>query len=469
MADQDDDIFNLKPGDQEPNGAQTLPAPTQSPTAKRPIGGNSAKSAGTESTSRRFYKRLPYVLLLLLVGAAAILFVAKSMMDQGLHDAFHAHAANKAKPKPLGYASQQSEIEHIRQILKTQEQPAHASKAVTPHTTSHYTQHRHAHGPKFGDGLPNHSNTLHDAEAKAAQIAASPIVALHGHVPTANSSQAQTTAYNPDSPQAIQEKIARLKAQQRASASSYDNQNMGISEAEKLAMQASGVSGYKHAASSHSGSDSSWQKQHSGSGGYGKVIPTLPKLHGIALYPGAIISAVSISRLDTQTPGQIVAQVTRTVYSHSGVVAIPAGSRLIGQYDGDVFNGQNRVMMAFSRVIFPGGREIALQGMNATGRRGTSGIDGNVHTHFWTDIGSSLLVALITDGVDSIPNPNNNASGNTYIGSSGTSPTQAGAQVMEQQAQRLLSPYSDLPPTITIPEGTPFRIMVNKTILLPES
>ncbi|OFC44595.1 hypothetical protein BAE30_14175 [Acidithiobacillus caldus] len=305
--------------------------------------------------------------------------------------------------------------------------------------------------------------------AKAAQIAASPIIALRGHVHTTTSSRTPASAHNPYSPQAIQAKIARLKAQQRASETAYDNQNLGIPAAEKLALEAAGIHGYPPSASNQSSSDASWLQKHAGSAGYGTVLPTLPKLHHIALYPGAIISAETINRLDTQTPGEIVAQVTRTVYAPSGVVAIPAGSRLIGRYDGDVFNGQNRVLMAFSRVIFPGGKEIALQGMNATGRRGAAGIDGNVHTHFWTDLGSSLLVALITDGVDSIPNPNDNASGNTYIGSSGTSPTQAGAEVLEQQAQRMLSPYSDLPPTITIPEGTPLRILVNKTILLPES
>lgn len=459
MADQDDDLLQLNP---DPSSAS---APT--PAQQRPISGSSSTKTGAESTSRRFYKRLPYVLLLLLVGAAVLLFVAKSLVDRGLHNAIQTPAAQKTKRKPLGYASQQAEIEHIRQILKQQEQPAAPVHKDVSHTR---TPHSHSRGPNFGPGLPNTSHQQDDIAAQAAQIAASPIIALRGHVPADTNSRTQTYDANPDSPQAIQAKIARLKAQQRASESASNDQNLGINAAEKLAMEASGVTGaYKHSTSNQSGSDTSWLKQHAGSAGYGKIIPTLPKLHRIALYPGAIISAATINRLDTQTPGQIVAQVTRTVYAPSGVVAIPAGSRLIGSYDGDVFNGQNRVMMAFSRVIFPGGKEIALQGMNATGRRGAAGIDGNVHTHFWTDLGSSLLVALITDGVDSIPNPNDNASGNTYIGSSGTSPTQAGAQVLEQQAQRMLSPYSDLPPTITIPEGTPLRIMVNKTILLPES
>jgi type IV secretion system protein VirB10 len=122
--------------------------------------------------------------------------------------------------------------------------------------------------------------------------------------------------------------------------------------------------------------------------------------------------------------------------------------------------------MSFSRVIFPSGKEVSLQGMNGTGPRGSSGVNGNVHTHFWTGLGSALLVALITDGVDSIPNPNNSTTGNTYRGG-GSSPTQAGAQVLQQQAQNLLSPYTNIQPTITLPPATPLRIMVNKTILLP--
>lgn len=464
MSDKDDDILNLGPDENQSDTAQG--DASQNAPAQRTVQQSTVKKKDTESISRRFYKRLPYILLLLLVGVAAILFAVKSMIDDGVHNALHGSAATK-KAKPLGYAQQQSEIDSIKSILKKQvEKQAPVPASTTPKTHPE----RHHAGPHFGNGIPGDSNQNGTSQmaAKAAQIAASPIVALHGYTPSAQSDTEKTAYSNPDSPRAIQAKIAKLRAEQRTSESTANDNNLGIDQAEKLAMESAGLSEHAAGPSNSSDSQSEWMKQNSGQAGYGKIIPTLPKLRGVALYPGAIIPAVTISRLDTQTPGQITAQVTRTVYSNSGVIAIPAGSRLVGNYDGQVFNGQTRVMMSFTHVIFPGGKQIALQGMNSTGPRGTSGIDGNVNTHFWTALGSSLLVALITDGVNSIPNPNSQASGNTFIGTSSTSPSQAGAQVMENQAQKILSPYTNLQNTVTIPNGTPFRIMVNKTIMLPE-
>ncbi|MDA8153096.1 MAG: TrbI/VirB10 family protein [Acidithiobacillus sp.] len=318
----------------------------------------------------------------------------------------------------------------------------------------------------FGEGIPGEhaptAQSLQQIEAHRSQIAAAPLIALHGEVPKANSTSA--AAAN-NTALSIEQKIAQLKAQERAAYNAQAQKNLGANTLTKLAM--AGLGGHTQTPTTPSSAMSAWQKSASGQSGYGAIIPTMPTLHKVALYPGTIIPAVTVSRLDTQTPGMSIAQVTRTVYSNNGVIAIPAGSRLIGKYDGQAFNGQTRVMMSFTRVIFPDGKEIALGGMDGTGPRGANGLYGNVHTHFWTDLGASLLVAMITTGVDSIPNPNSQASGNTFIGTSGTSPTQAGAQVMEQQAQNLLQPYSNIQPTITVPAGTSFRIMVNKTVMLP--
>lgn len=467
MADNNDDILNLGPEDPNSsptNGSgigQTPPKP-----ANRKIAGASSNTNTGESIQRRLYKRLPFLLGFVIIGIVAILFMVKGLVSSGIHHAMQGQT-QKQKAKPLGYNAQQqqSEISSIQRMLQ-EEQQAKKSAPVSSNNTTKPTHHHAALSSGFGPGIPGQNNAdMASAEAKAAQIAASPLVALHGVVPHSTQASAQQT-YAPNSPQAIQAKIAQLKEEQRKAYQSASDSDLGIGQMEKLAMEASGASGNGKALANQESEDEQWEKGHAGSAGYGGLIPTLPKLQGVALYPGAIIPAETISRLDTQTPGQIVAQVTRTVYSASGVIAIPAGSRLIGRYDGQMFNGQNRVMMAFSRVIFPGGKEIALQGMNATGPRGANGVNGNLHTHFWTALGSSLLVALITDGVDSIPNPNNSTTGNTYVGG-GNSPTQAGAQVLQQQANNLLQPYTNIQPTVTIPPGTTFRIMVNKTILLP--
>jgi type IV secretion system protein VirB10 len=466
MADNNDDILSLGPEtpDSGSSGsANTGGAPSQKGPASRKIAGKPA--TGGESTHRRLYKRLPFILLFLVIAIIFMLFIVKGMVSAGIHQAIQSPSSQAAKQKRLSYAhEQQNEINSIKRMLR-EEQEEKPSTAQPHHT--HHTHAQQPAGPTLGPGIPGNATNANAAAAqvKAAQIADSPLVSLRGTIPPPQT-RSSTHSYAPNSPEAIEKKIQQLQAEKQAAYKSLSDNNLGITKMEKLAMDAAGLHGQASAAQSDSGTDSAWEKQNAGSAGYGSVIPTLPKLHGVALYPGAIIPAVTIGRLNTQIPGQITAQVTRTVYSPTGERAIPAGSRLVGRYDGQVFDGQNRVMMAFTRVIFPDGKEVALHGMNATGPKGTTGVNGNLHTHFWTALGSSLLVALITDGVDSIPNPNNSTTGNTYIGG-GSSPTQAGAQVLQQQANNLLQPYTNIQPTVTIPPGTPFRIMVNKTILLP--
>ena len=466
--DNQDDLLAPLPED-EPTAANVggqAPQPqTAAPARTVRSGGFAVNKAQKTPTSKRIHWIIAGFLLLIVGIAFGVQLLIHSAMNHGKSAA----KAAASKPLVVGNKSQESGAAGLDSLLQQQQSAAQQHHApAQSHVVTGIPASKAAQTPRYGLGIPKVNGALSQAEAqqnaKASQIAASTLIALHGQAPQAASTQ---PASNPDSPSAIQQRIAKLREQEQTAYQQASNNNLGLhGPMASLAAEQAGLL----ASASHSTTNAktSWQKSLQGGAGYGGILPTLPRLHRVALYPGTIIPAVTITRLDTQTPGTVTAQVTRTVYSNQGAPAIPAGSRLIGRYDGDVSSGQTRVMLGFTRVIFPDGKEIALQGMSGTGPRGADGVTGNVHTHFWTDLGSSLLVALISSGVDSIPNPNNNASGNTYIGSSGTTPTQTGAQVLDQQAQNLLQPYTNIQPTITVPAGLPFRIMVNKTIMLPE-
>src|SRR3546814_9669381 len=52
---------------------------------------------------------------------------------------------------------------------------------------------------------------------------------------------------------------------------------------------------------------------------------------------------------------------------------IPQGSRLIGEYDSEISAGQNRTLLAWDRLILPGGQSILLDrqpGADAAGMAG---------------------------------------------------------------------------------------------------
>ena len=480
---QDDDILTpivpLQNGAQHGDAAPQTHVPPPPPPRDRTLKAKPASPAAKGLFSKKLHIMAAIFLFLVIVLA----FVAEAVIGGGPGNTTKSKPQAAAK-KPLTVAPQSTSQNSVglTNLLQEENQAAIASQKRQTNASQNSTtqtgvsglaasnspaQSSQGHGLRFGSGIPGEhaptSKSLQMIEAKQSQIAAAPLIALHGEIPKKNTSATSDT----NTASSIEQKIAQLKAQERASYNAQSQGGMSPDAMTKMALGAIPDSLGGKINTSTTSMQNSWQKSAKGHSGYGKIIPTLPTLHRVALYPGTIIPAVTIYRLDTQTPGMTIAQVTRTVYSNNGVVAIPAGSRLIGKYDGQAFNGQTRVMMSFTRAIFPDGKEIALGGMSGTGPRGANGLHGNVHTHFWTDLGASLLVAMITTGVDSIPNPNNQASGNTFIGTSGTSPTQAGAQVLDQQSQNLLQPYSNIQPTITVPAGTSFRITVNKTVLLP--
>src|SRR5437899_9715968 len=77
---------------------------------------------------------------------------------------------------------------------------------------------------------------------------------------------------------------------------------------------------------------------------------------------GSVIPAALLTGIRSDLPGQVTGQVTENVYdSPSGrYLLIPQGSRLIGIYDSQVSFGQSRVLLVWTRLIFPNGRSIVL-------------------------------------------------------------------------------------------------------------
>lgn len=74
------------------------------------------------------------------------------------------------------------------------------------------------------------------------------------------------------------------------------------------------------------------------------------------LRAGFVVPATLISGINSDLPGQIVAQVSQSVYdTPTGKhLLIPQGSRLVGSYSSDVAYGQARVLIAWQRIVFSG-------------------------------------------------------------------------------------------------------------------
>ena len=180
---------------------------------------------------------------------------------------------------------------------------------------------------------------------------------------------------------------------------------------------------------------------------------------------GTLLDAALLTAVNTDLPGDVTAIITRDVYDSvqpEKYLLIPKGSKLIGSYNSEVNVAQERVMMAFQRLIFPDGSSINLLGMSGTDPIGVSGMKGDVDNHFIKMFGASFMIA----GISNLVSPSQPANVNVYGSGGGQLTTETGA-ILSDISSRILRRNESIPPTITIPAGERFNVRVNKDMHLP--
>lgn len=110
---------------------------------------------------------------------------------------------------------------------------------------------------------------------------------------------------------------------------------------------------------------------------------------------GTLIPAILETAINTDVPGYVRAVVSQDVRSFDGKrVLIPRSSRLIGQYQAGVQQGQKRAYVIWTRLIRPDGVSVNI-GSPAIGFDGTTGLEGDVNSHFFQRFGSGLLLSVV--------------------------------------------------------------------------
>ena len=164
---------------------------------------------------------------------------------------------------------------------------------------------------------------------------------------------------------------------------------------------------------------------------------------------GTLIPAILETGIDTNVPGFVRAVVSQDVRSFDGTkVLVPRSSRLIGQYQSGLQNGQKRAYVIWTRLIRPDGASVNLASP-AIGFDGTTGLQGEVSSNFFSRFGSALLLSVV-GGLGAI------ASGGTsavILGGAG----QSAASVAAQQD-------GQVGPTVRVRQGEPIRIFTARDL-----
>ena len=177
------------------------------------------------------------------------------------------------------------------------------------------------------------------------------------------------------------------------------------------------------------------------------------------LQAGAVIPAALITGIRSDLPGQVVAQVTESVYdSPTGqILLIPQGARLIGEYSSDVGFGQRRVLLVWNRLIYPDGSSIVLERLPGADPRGYAGLEDGVDYH-WRDLAAaSALSALLGAGAELATDDGDRLMRALRDGAQDTI-NDAGQQIVRRQL--------DVKPTLTIRPGFPLRVIVTRDLVL---
>lgn len=178
------------------------------------------------------------------------------------------------------------------------------------------------------------------------------------------------------------------------------------------------------------------------------------------LQAGAIIPAALITGLRSDLPGQVTAQVTENVYDGptGRLLLIPQGARLIGEYDAETRFEQRRALLAWTRLILPGGRSLVLDRQPAADARGFAGLEDGVDNHLGQIFRAALVSTLLSVGAEAGTSSEESALVRALRSGSSDAIAQAGRQIVGRSL--------DIQPTLTIRPGFPVRVIVTRDLIL---
>ncbi|MGJ0492651.1 TrbI/VirB10 family protein [Methylobacter sp.] len=180
------------------------------------------------------------------------------------------------------------------------------------------------------------------------------------------------------------------------------------------------------------------------------------------LRAGFVVPATLISGINSDLPGQIMAQVAQNVYDTpiGKYLLIPQGSRLVGTYSSDVAYGQARVLVAWQRIVFPDGKALDIGAMPGGDSAGYAGFNDLENHHYFRLFGSALLMSAVTAATSYSQRQDQG----TVFGrqDAGTALSEALGQQLGQVTAQLIAKNMNIAPTLEIRPGYRFNVIVTK-------
>jgi type IV secretion system protein VirB10 len=180
---------------------------------------------------------------------------------------------------------------------------------------------------------------------------------------------------------------------------------------------------------------------------------------------GTIIPSVLLTGINSDLPGNLLAQVREHVYDTvSGqYLLLPQGSKLVGTYDSAVIYGQDRVLVVWSRVILPNGDALSLENMPGVDLAGYAGFRDTVNQHWGRLLGAVVLSSVLNIGTRI---PAGDVAAGRFFPTLGQEAAQDAGQGLGRAGQQVVQRQLQIQPTITIRPGLAINVFVHRDMTL---
>jgi type IV secretion system protein VirB10 len=176
---------------------------------------------------------------------------------------------------------------------------------------------------------------------------------------------------------------------------------------------------------------------------------------------GTVIPCTMQTAINSELPGLVTCVVPIDIRGSTGnVVLLDAGTKIVGQLQNGLLQGQNRVFVDWTRAETPDHVIVTLDSPG-TDELGRGGLPGAVDNHFWERFGGALMLTLVQGGLDAATieaagNGNNNSTSNEAAVGFVYAAQSNGQSVANTALQNTIN----IPPTLTKNQGDTVALIV---------
>ena len=175
---------------------------------------------------------------------------------------------------------------------------------------------------------------------------------------------------------------------------------------------------------------------------------------------GTVIPCILQTAINSQLPGLVTCVVPIDIRGATGnVVLLDRGTKIVGQIESGLLQGQNRVFVDWTRAETPDHVIITLDSPGSD-ELGRAGLPGAVNNHFWDRFGGALMLTFVQGALNAAVIEAAGQSSNSTTQQAGLGFIYAAQSNGQSVANTALENTINIPPTLTKNQGDAVSLIV---------